>query len=172
MIIGFYLMLLLMQNLPFRNVELGAISIDGFYIGQEIPDRDDINNNGRYVMTGEDDTSLYYEVAESNRIQLHVSKDDNKVTMVAAYHDEEMVNNNMTSPSLLAPSIEASPIDNISVDAATFNDVVAVFGDKYNKLLFSDAYEQVIYYRDRQNKVEVQFCFNNDILVTMVLRKH
>lgn len=148
--------MLLIENVPISNSDLGDININGFYINQIV----DLKDDSKYHFLRETDGCKIYEVIDSNKIQLTISNEGNRIIMVHAYHDEEI-----EDTSLITPSIE-----DILVDTSTINEVVGIFGKKYNKLLFSDAYGKVITYKDLNKKLKLHFCFNEDILVAIILK--
>ncbi|MCL2082344.1 MAG: hypothetical protein FWH04_03785 [Oscillospiraceae bacterium] len=145
------------EILPIKNTELKEVSVNGFFVGQildKIPkDFVQIDNTGDLTT---------YEIEGTNLLHMILSDRDNKVTSIHSYYQDEKKESHLLAPS----------IDNLVVGKSSYNEVLDTYGNNYNKMLFSDAWEQVIIFKDSNAKLKLKCCFNGNILVCAFLEAY
>jgi hypothetical protein len=136
-----------------KSTNLEKTHVSGYAIEQRIED----TSRGFTIKDKADDTVIY-EVGNTNLIQLVLSKQSNKIVSVYAYYLNEK-----SYEDLIVPSI-----DGLVVGTSTYDDVISVYGDGFTKQL-SDAWEQVIVFKDLKKNITLTCCFSDNVLIAAFL---
>jgi hypothetical protein len=150
-----YGVLLFLEFVPPASTDLSEANISGYAVNQELTPVD----IDEALSPTDFEGNRTYEVKGSNLMYITLSSETNKIREVQAYFQEDIRDKDFLAPSL----------GRLTVGKSSFNDVVALYGDKYERTLFSDVYETVISFSDSKNKLKLTCCFNNDILVAAFL---